>query len=408
MNIENLRSVFNEAYENAHTDFYRTLYAAQNFVPSTGFPQDIKEWETLPLLSKEDLMRVPVEQRTFIPKEEVLFYRTSSGTSNRGTVIIPRNFVPDRARQASFTKRFLDFLTPHHFHDVSARRSGIELMQGDTSDLAATAKLASRFSIDGISAPSSILLAFIPHLLAEMDTSQIRYVFLWGERISPVRREIFFRTFPNALIEADYALSEVHGIGAISCMEMIRAHEFFVHPRSELIYWELIDPDTGMVSPEEGEVVITSLWSNNAYPPIRYRTGDLARKVDFPCSCGLASYEILGRVRFDRLIIPGGLITSEELEKALWLYRDHIEDDFELHVYEEKDARMRFELHVRPLAGSKLDAEVIAQNVSQSLRISAQRTLADALRSGLVAEIKCVLLPSGIVPAKKQLRIFTH
>jgi phenylacetate-coenzyme A ligase PaaK-like adenylate-forming protein len=406
MNAHVLAAVFKEAYENPHTDFYRRLYAAHGFTPSIDFPVDVGAWSAIPFLTKEDLAATPVEERTFVPQNDVRFYRTSSGTSNRGVVITPRNFVPDRSYQAPYSDRFLEFMVPHHFPSISAARAGIRMIGGDGGDLPATAKLASLFEVDGIGGSVSLVAAFIPDLERTYDLARIRYVFLWGERISPVKRDLFYRSFPNALVAVDYSLSEVHGVGGSACEEMMRAKALYVHPRSDLIYWELIDPDTGTPA-DEGEIVLTTLWSNNAFPALRYRTGDLARRVAFPCTCGLESYEILGRVAYDRAHFAGGLITSEELERSLALYRDIIEDDFQLHLYDERPMP-RAELHVRPKKHLRLDGTVVADAVSEMLRLSPTRTLAGAAQNGLCAPLECVLLSEGTAQSKKHVRIVAH
>lgn len=408
MSQDALRRIFAEAYNNPHSDFYRALYAARGFSPSAHFPQDAEEWQALPFLSKDEMVAVPLEHRTFIPKEEVLFYRNSSGTSGRGLAMIPRNFIPDLSYRRKHTQRFMDFLTPHHFAHLSAERAGIQMVDGDVYDFPTSAKLAAAADIDGISAIASILTAFIPHLTAAMDTTRIRYIFLWGERISRAKRELLYSTFPSALFQADYGLAEVCGVGGFSCESIRQPEEFLIHPRSDLVYWELIDPETGARAIDEGEVVLTTLWAGSAFPALRYRTGDLARLVPSPCSCRKESYRVLGRVTNDRITIPGGVITSSELENALWPYRDHIADDFELHIYGVDASLPRFELHISPIPPVQLDLDTIARNIAETLRISPHRTLASAAQDGLLGSFKCALLPAERKTPKKQIRIFTH
>jgi phenylacetate-CoA ligase len=407
MNKKALAEALSQAYDNPYSDFYRALYASRGFLLPADTPHDQVEWSTIPLLSKEDIASTPLEKRIFVPKEDVLFYRTSTGTSNRGVVIIPRNLVRDLPTRTAHATRMLEFLAPHHFSHFSAEHSGTLSIAGDRSDLPATARLAARFAADGISATPTILAALIPELEKELDLANIRYLYLWGERISHTKRALLYEKFPNAYIEYDYALSELHGVGGAGCEKMIRAKEFFVHPHSDLIYWELVDPQTGAVVEDEGEIVITTLWANNAFPGIRYRTGDLARRVEFPCDCGREAYEILGRSAYDRALLPGGMVTSAELERSLALYRDLIEDDFELHIFD-IDSAPRLELHIRTKEGVALTPAVVAAHMAESLSLSPHHTLQDQIRAGLVAELKCVLLPAGLVRKDKQIRIVTH
>lgn len=407
MNIDSLRKSFWDAYDNPHSDFYRLHYGERGFVPEKGFPRHVDDWQRLPLLTKEEIAAVPLQRRTFVPQTAVKFYRLSSGTSNRGTVIVPRTYSPDRRQWLAYTQRYLEFVVPGHLPDVSARRAGLGMLTGDVGDLRASAKLASRFGIDGLSVQPTVLVALLPHLEAEMPLSRIRFIFLWGERISPVKYALITQKFPDALISIDYGLSESCGIGGKSCETMMRARSLLVHPEADKIQWELID-DSGMPAKEEGEIVLTSLWEGNAFPLLRYRTGDLARRVPGICTCAKDTYQTFGRAAYDLATIPGGTITSAALEDALLLYRDHIEDDFELHIDESSGSLVQIELRVRPSAGSHIDLETLARSVAESLRISPNRTLAGASEAGFVAHMKCVLLDSDRSVPKKQLRIFTH
>jgi phenylacetate-coenzyme A ligase PaaK-like adenylate-forming protein len=407
MQLERLRRVFWETYENPYSDFYRTYYAASGFRPSPDFPRSASDWSLLPLLSKEALAATPLERRTFVPQRDVLFYRLSSGTSNRGAVIIPRNFVPDRRFWLAYSQRYMEFLRPGHVPDVSARRAGLNMISGDSSDLPASARLAKLFNIDAISAPPAILQAFVPYLEAEMPLDSIRYLYLWGERVSDAKQRYFAHKFPNALRAVEYGLSEMHGTGGKPCDEQVKAGSLLVHPETEFVQWELIG-DEGAPS-DEGEIVLSTLWSGSASPLLRYKTGDLARRVAGICHPELESYEIIGRAGYDRVTIPGGILISAELERAMAAFKESLHDDFELHVYPAPD-NVRLELRVRPRsqASGENDLQAIARQLSETMRISPERTLREAMTANFVTALKCVLLPEETEVPKKQLRIIVH
>jgi len=79
-----------------------------------------------------------------------------------------------------------------------------------------------------------------------------------------------------------YGLTESGLGGAVSC----DAHAGY-HMREADLYFEIIDPVTGLNLPdgEYGEIVFTTL-NRRGMPLIRYRTGDMSRILAEPCPCG--------------------------------------------------------------------------------------------------------------------------
>jgi len=74
------------------------------------------------------------------------------------------------------------------------------------------------------------------------------------------------------------------GVAAAQCEKRCGMHIF-----SDLIYLEILDPETGTPLPdgEEGEIVVTALLMNEAFPLIRYKVGDVSQIYPYePCACG--------------------------------------------------------------------------------------------------------------------------
>ena len=409
MNLEQLRQAFWYAYDNPQSGFYKEFYRARGLAPSQGFPQTVQEWETIPLLTKEDIAAVPLERRLFVPRDNVPSYRVSSGTSNRGIVLIPRTYVRDFAYWRRFISRGMLFHKSPHLQRTAAQRAGLVTIDADPGDLRTTAQLVALAEVDGFLGISpSVLTALIPHLEELFDLSRIRCIELSGERVSAAKHELFRKKFPNSLLHVDYASSESASLGGEPCEELLRAHSMLVHPSEDLAHIELLDPTGKPVrTGEEGEVVLTLGVGNNAFPLLRYRTEDVARQVPNACSCARDTYEMLGRASYDRAYVPGGLITSAELERVLALYRENIEDDFQLHVYQDEQPP-RLELLIRAREGARIDIEELATGVAKSLHIAPNRVLADSMTAGLCAPLRCVLLREGVIQKGKELRIIVH
>ncbi len=86
----------------------------------------------------------------------------------------------------------------------------------------------------------------------------------------------------GCMVYNHYGMTEMGLGGAVDC----RALSGY-HIREADLYFEIIDPDTGLLLPDgaEGEVVFTTL-TRKGMPLIRYRTGDLSRFIPEPCNCG--------------------------------------------------------------------------------------------------------------------------
>lgn len=79
-----------------------------------------------------------------------------------------------------------------------------------------------------------------------------------------------------------YGMTEMGYGGGVEC-EVLNGY----HLREGDLYFEIIDPDSGlpMEDGKYGEIVFTSL-NRIAMPLIRYRTGDIGAFSNEPCSCG--------------------------------------------------------------------------------------------------------------------------
>ena len=116
----------------------------------------------------------------------------------------------------------------------------------------------------------------------------------------------------------DYGLGEFYGPGVASECDAGGC----LHVLSDTYIAEVLDPETGQPTPvgEMGELVLTSLHKE-ALPLFRYRTGDKLMALPPSCPCGMDHKRIgrvVGRIRADEIVIPGGVIINRTyLEEVL-------------------------------------------------------------------------------------------
>ncbi len=141
-----------------------------------------------------------------------------------------------------------------------------------------TAEILNRFKVTVLASNPSFALK-----LAQEGVSSIRLLFAGGEPFSSVEgyKEKLRQAFgPIGLIDS-YGLGQSTPV-ARECQE-----ERGLHVADNLIYLEIVEPETGKVIPEgeRGEVVFTHLRRQGS-PLFRFRTGDLSVMEHIDCPCG--------------------------------------------------------------------------------------------------------------------------
>ncbi len=403
--LDALREAIKDVRENEYSDFYRSRL---NCLPE-ALPADFDAWRAIPFLTKEMIVETPFRERLFVPLAKSKMIRTSSGTSKRGLTLVPRNRIVDRSYYREFASRVLYMYAPHFSPDLSFAAADLPYLGGDAAELPATARLAAHFGADAIGSSPSLLSALIPHLEAAMDLTTVRFIELHGERASEVQAAFVRESFPNATVVTEYSCIEAHGLVGRSCPRAPQSAIRHIQVLDDLFYTELIDPETGNPAEGgEGEIVLTTLWRGNAFPLIRYRTGDLARRTRAACPChgGAETYELLGRVAFDRALIPGGELKSAELERVMQRFKGIVRDDFELHIRDERGPqgpRPRFTLYVYPLAD--VSFAQIAETVMREMRVGPQKPIIEGIERGVYGPLECKTFERDVFAGRRITRI---
>jgi len=151
-----------------------------------------------------------------------------------------------------------------------------------------------------------------------------------------------------------YGLSEMCGPGvATECQAKEGLHIWADH-----FYPEIIDPKTAEPLPpgKRGELVLTNV-TKEAMPLIRYRTGDITSLIPEPCPCGrtLPRMERIAGRADDMLIIRGVNVFPSQIEHVL-MGHPELAPAY-LIVVDRRPAMAELAVQVEPKAGVSLDEE---------------------------------------------------
>ncbi len=221
--------------------------------------------------------------------------------------------------------------------------------------------------------------------LAEMGMKGIKILFAGGEPFSSVKGykdKVRDALGKNTLLIDAYALSHSMPTGRECRLEN------GIHIIDDLVFVEIIDPQTGEVLPDgqRGEIVITQLHKE-AMPLFRFRTGDLSLMEHIQCECG---YEttlpkgVFGRV--DNMVkIKGVKIYPSQIGYVLKSYENLKESPFRLIVSKKESGGDHFVLKIR----SKFtgDADNLKRHFKETLLIQVDDlTFVEDLPEGTMVE----------------------
>jgi phenylacetate-CoA ligase len=298
-------------------------------------PDDIKsaeDFKKLPFTDKDDLRGAYPLGLCAVPQDEIVRIHSSSGTT--GTpVIIPytANDVNDWAvmfkrcyETAGVTKHDKIHITPGYglWTAGIGFQAGAELLgamaipmgPGNTDK---QIKMMTDLGSTVLTATSSYALLLAEEIAKRgvADKIKLKKALIGSERWGEKMRKRIAAELGVELYDI-YGLTEIYGPGiGISCN-----HECGMHMWTDYLYYEIIDPKTGLEVPEGeiGELTITTLRKEGA-PLIRYRTHDLTRELPGECKCGSEFPRIdtlIGRSD-DMVKVKGTIIFPSSVEGLL-------------------------------------------------------------------------------------------
>jgi phenylacetate-CoA ligase len=277
----------------------KKMFDERNINPSEI--RTVKDLEKLPVISREELVKLEMEEPPF------------GGFYNKG-IKIDRIFTspgpvyePHLSEKdpiwakgyyaAGFRKEDI-VLNTFSYHMVAAglafhsglRRVGATVIPSGASGTENQVQLIRDLGATGYTGTPSFLMAIIKKA-EEMGHNfkndfKIRRASFVAEPLQPSLREKFEKEYGIDTYQM-YGATEVGDI-AYECKEKKGWHI------CEEAIVEIVDPTTGqqLASGELGEVVVTRL--NNIFFLFRFGTGDLSRFTKERCSCGRTSFRLMG------------------------------------------------------------------------------------------------------------------
>ncbi len=311
--------------------FYRNAMAKAKVSPADI--NSIEDVRRLPLTTKADLRDSYPLGFLAVPREQVVRFHGSSGTTGKPTFVAYNRH--DLEVWSQLCARFLvaGGLRPEHTCHIAFGygmfTGAFGLHQGIERVGAAVVPASSG------NTPRHLML--IADLAAEVIICTPSYAVTLADaaaarRIDPRSLPLKFGHFGGEpwtedmrrRIECDldilafnnYGLSEVIGPGVSGeCV-----YRCGMHIQEDHFLVECVDPDTLEPVPDgqPGELIFTTL-TKQAMPVIRYRTRDIARLSHEPCACGRTTVRmsrVIGRSD-DMLIIKGVNVFPSQVEEAL-------------------------------------------------------------------------------------------
>lgn len=395
-----LQKIYNFVLKSRRSDFYRNKYAG------FSLPQRIntfEDWQKIPFLIRKELFDTLPLERLFIPEEKIVSVEPSSGTTDKPLVMLmtaypkKQRWVFEKYIRELRVQRILVLASPFQAYHWTRtfQPKGIFLFIGDIYNPFLTAQIASQIKPQGIRATPTILAHFLPYLDKVYNLREIKYVNLGGEFCTKQRVQELQKKLTQAKFYFRYGGSETGNRGYQCNFLTETGNPQHFHP-SPGLYFEVIDTETGGRLPKEkaGEIALTTLPPvMHPTPLLRYRTGDSGILRDYSCSCGASLLlELTGRANFDSLKVGGILIQSQKIQDAVSKVSHLVENDFRLHVYEEKrgsGAVILLELELI-LKGKKRTETIsfLEKKISENLYLSLTATLTDLVRRGLCLPLK--------------------
>ena len=367
-----LKQLVNNLY--SFNKFYHDRMREANVSPlDINCLDDIRK---LPFMYKQDLRDNYPDKMFTAPKNEIVRYHVSSGTSGKPTLVaytrhdldywteaLARSFTsagigPGDIMQVSYGYGlFTGGLGAHY----GAEKVGATVLPASTGNTQRQLEMMQDLGVTVIACTPS----YLTHLCTtarEMGIDWKRDMKLkkailgaepWSESMrTRLQNEMGIKCYDI------YGTSEQAGPMFSECEAQKGAHIC-----GDLMLVEILDRETGepLEPGNEGEMVVTML-QKEAMPMIRYKMKDITHLDVEPCECGRTSPRI-GRITGradDMLIIRGIIVFPSQIEYTL-MRIPQVGEQYMIYVTREGDLdRMQLQVEIRPEAFSDKVEDMVA------------------------------------------------
>lgn len=419
--IGQLREVVQHRYE--HYPFYQELYGEEPEL------RDIEAFRSLPTVTKDEL-REASDGGTLLATidEDTVGCGTTSGTSGDiAAVLRTRTDRDERIRD--IYSQFIDAYFPEQSRTLALmsvqwaandvvynlRDAGRFVAVGDVYDLGQGLQLAQKVEATHLFTTPSLAVRFGEALQdSDMDATAFDRIVMGGELLSATIRDRLEELFPEAALAQTYGSRETSSIG-YQCPQLEASNRYHVLPEHHHI--EVIDPETGDPVPDgdEGEVTVTTLWTDTGMPFTRYRTGDRGRITAHACDCGQdgSVLDMRGRMTFDSIKLRGLTVYRAEFEEALQGVSGLVTGTYQIHVHESEHEGtvkpwLRVMLQPRTdISRKETFRQTLEQRLMAGFQVTEKYTWQEAVEKGQFLPIE-VELVDDLGEGSKLRRVIDH
>ena len=329
MQYESIKRLIDRLYES--NQFYHDRMKAANIHPSDI--KSLSDVSKLPFMYKQDLRdNYPTKMFT-VPNDQVVRYHVSSGTTGKPTLVgYTRNDLDywSEALARSMTSIGMDntdtlqvsygygLFTGGLGAHYGGERIGATVLPSGTGGTERQIELMVDLGVTAIACTPSYLI-HIGEVAKKMGVdirrdTKLKRALVGAEPWTESMRQHIEEDMGIKAYDI-YGTSEMAGPMFTECEERNG-----IHMQSDIVYVEIIDPETGEVLEpgQKGEMVVTML-KKEAFPLVRYRIKDITSIMEEDCPCGRTSpriKRITGRSD-DMLIIRGINVFPSQVEYTL-------------------------------------------------------------------------------------------
>jgi phenylacetate-CoA ligase len=395
LQAERLVAMVRYSYDNV--PLYRNRFDEHGLTPD-----DIKGLDDLhkiPFTVKDDLRDHYPYGILAVPREEVIRFHASSGTTGKPTVVgytpkdldtwsrlMARTYAAAGTRKDDIVQNIYGyglFTGGLGFH-YGAERLGATVLPTSTGNTKKQLMLMKDLQTTVIACTPSYALYMSEAAVEEgydpLNDFALRIGTFGAEPWSEEARQKLQSVFGISAHDC-YGMSELYGPGvAVECSERNGLHIW-----SDEFIAETIDPETHEPLPagEQGEMVFTML-TREAMPLLRYRTRDLARISWEACPCGRTHPRIM-RIsgRDDDMLIVGGVnVFPSQIEEVL-MSLPELGDQYEIII--DRELLDRLMVRVETAQGVDWHDSDVARKVSENLTaVLSIRAQVELLKPGTI------------------------
>lgn len=398
--IDKINDVLDFILNNSNCSFYKKKYIELKLDRITSYA----DFQKIPLLKKNEFTELEKSNPCFIPKEDILFYSCSSGTSNDRPTMIPfSSYDHDKLSKTYFNEEFLKsrgvrtVLTiliqnsPPLLKILTLPNRKITIVTADPNNLDQAAYMAKKTNVQGIITTASRLFFLIPLLITNgFAFSNITWISLGSEFCTIQQMQYFRLHFPNAYFHVRYGGAEFGTSYGYRCVHLEKQSPQLFHP-TPIIMETINEKGEALPVGEIGEFAYSHL-EKHALPLIRYCSGDMGKLEKEKCACGNPfTFTMLGRKNTDFAYICNSSIHTQSIANGIEkvLPAKVIRFKFNINIATDSMPKINLELEIH---NSKLKSETVAAKIAPHIILDDKTTIANHLKNGTLEKFSITFL----------------